>query len=224
MLLVEDEASIRKGLTDVLRFHNCEVETAEDGPSGLEKGRYGTWDLIILDVMLPGMNGFEVCKSLREAGQEAAILMLTAKADEDDIVRGLEAGADDYVTKPFGVRELMARIGAQLRRANRHEADVIEAGSLKLDCGERIAMAGHETLNLTDQEFSVLAVLAEQAGRVVGRRRLLQTALGWNNVERIETRTVDVHIAKLRKKLQGTDHAIETVRGHGYRLNGAGET
>lgn len=218
MLIVEDEASIRRGLADVLRFRGCEVEIAIDGAEGLRRGLTETWDLIVLDIMLPELNGFVVCERLRAGGRDVPVLMLTAKGDEDDIVRGFEVGANDYVTKPFSVRELTARLDALLRRSARESPSVFRVGPLEVHADHGEARAGEEHYPLTEREVLILRALADEPGRIVGRAALLRDAWGMNNVEDLETRTVDVHIAKLRKKLGDHGEMIVTVRGQGYRL------
>jgi two-component system, OmpR family, response regulator RegX3 len=218
VLIVEDEASIRRGLSDVLRFRGCEVQAAADGAEGLRLGTSVRWDLIILDIMLPEVDGFTLCRQLRAAGQSIPILMLTAKGDEDDVVRGFEAGANDYVIKPFGVRELTARIDALLRRSPRAASERFVLGPLAVDPAQAEARAGDERFELTAREVLILRVLAREANRIVSRRELLREAWDMNNAELVETRTVDVHIAKLRKKLGQHGELIETVRGQGYRV------
>jgi DNA-binding response OmpR family regulator len=218
VLIVEDEASIRRGLSDVLRFRGCEVTVAADGSEGLRLGTSQSWDLIVLDVMLPELDGFSVCRQLRAAGRELPILMLTAKGDEDDVVRGFEAGANDYVIKPFGVRELTARLDALLRRSPRALSGRMQLGALELDLERSVARSGTEEIELSARELRILRVLAQEAGRIVSRRTLLREAWDMNNAEQVETRTVDVHVAKLRKKLGVHGQLIETVRGQGYRM------
>jgi two-component system response regulator RegX3 len=217
-LIVEDEASIRRGLADVLRFRGCEVGIAADGKEGLRMALEEPWDLVVLDIMLPEIDGYSLCERLRREGRDMPVLMLTAKGDEDDIVRGFEAGANDYVCKPFGVRELTARIDALLRRSARAESPSFMLGALEID-GERFeARALGVVYALTPREVRILWVLAQDKGRIVSRRTLLKDAWDMNNAEQLETRTVDVHIAKLRKKLGPHGDVIATVRGQGYRL------
>jgi two-component system response regulator RegX3 len=218
VLIVEDEASIRRGLADVLRYRGCKVEVAIDGAEGLRRGLSEAWDLIVLDIMLPELNGFLVCERLRSAGCEVPVLMLTAKDDEDDIVRGFEAGANDYVTKPFGVRELSARLDALLRRARNALPATFRAGPFVVDSERCEAEHAGERYALSQREVRILRVLAQDEARIVSRRALLRDAWDMNNVALLETRTVDVHIAKLRKKLGPHGERIETVRGQGYRL------
>jgi len=218
VLIVEDEPSIRRGLSDVLRFRGCEVVAVADGAEGLRLGASVRFDLIVLDIMLPELDGFSVCQQLRAAGREMPILILTAKGDEDDVVRGFEAGANDYVIKPFGVRELTARLDALLRRSPRAAAGTFAIGPLSIDADRNEARAGERRFSLTPREVVVLRVLAQESDRIVSRRTLLREAWDMNNAELVETRTVDVHVAKLRKKLGRYGELIETVRGQGYRV------
>jgi two-component system response regulator RegX3 len=218
VLIIEDEASIRRGLSDVLRFRGCRVGVAADGAQGLTLALEHPWDLIVLDIMLPEADGFTVCERIRAAGREMPVLMLTAKGDEDDIVRGFEAGANDYVTKPFGVRELTARLDALLRRSSRIARTKFQAGPIEVDSERLEARFANQAIELTQREVRILWVLGQDAGRIVSRRALLKDAWDMNNAEQLETRTVDVHIAKLRKKLGVAGDAIATVRGQGYRL------
>ena len=217
VLIIEDEASIRRGLADVLRFKGCAVELAADGTDGLRLGVQSGWDLIVLDIMLPELNGHVVCERLRAAGCEVPVLMLTAKGEEDDIVRGFEAGANDYVTKPFSVRELSARLDALLRRAAPGLPACFTVGKLEVHTEHSEARCDGSRIALTAREMRILQLLSREPGRIISRRTLLRDAWGMQNVEQLETRTVDVHVAKLRKKLGEHGGLIETVRGPGYR-------
>ncbi len=219
ILVVEDEASIRGGLCDVLVYHGWQPTAVESGEEGLELGLRELFDLVILDLMLPGLSGLDVCRKLRTRLPSLPILMLTAKGSEDDVVRGLRCGADDYVTKPFSVRELVARVEAQLRRSSQaDDNERFEFGPWEIDAPGLNAHSSNQTIHLSQREVDLLRVFGQQAGRVVSRRTLLQQVWGLINVDEIETRTVDVHIAKLRKKLDVTGtRTIETVRGAGYR-------
>lgn len=219
VLIVEDEASIRRGLCDVLRFRGCHVVVAADGSDGLARGLDERWDLIVLDIMLPELDGFTLCERLRAAGRDMPILMLTAKGDEDDVVRGFEAGANDYVIKPFGVRELTARLDALLKRSPRLVGGVFRLGALEIDADRAEARAEGVQIELSMREVRILRVLARDAGRIVSRRTLLRDAWDMNNADSVETRTVDMHVAKLRKKLGAHGAHIETVRGQGYRVS-----
>jgi two-component system response regulator RegX3 len=224
VLVVEDEESLREGLCDLLVYHGHLPLPASTGEKGLALGLAQPVDLALLDVMLPGISGFEVCAGLRAAKPLLGILMLTAKGAEDDVVRGLRSGADDYLAKPFSLRELMARVEAQLRRASRAgrtaEAVPFAAGGWMVDPASLKAAAGGVAVDLTPREVAILALLAREKGRVVSRRVLLEEVWGLSNVEQIETHTVEVHFTKLRAKLGGRSEApIETVRGAGYRLS-----
>ncbi len=219
ILVVEDEESIRSGLCDVLAYHGHAPTAVETGEEGLARGLGERFDLVLLDVMLPGVSGFDVCRQLRRAIPSLPILMLTAKGSEDDIVHGFRCGADDYVTKPFSIRELVVRVEALLRRAGTAGgAESFRFGPWEVDAEGLRATAGQRTVPLTRREVELLALLAREHGRVVSRRRLLQEVWRLIHVDEIETRTVDVHIAKLRKKIdRGGASCIETVRGAGYR-------
>jgi DNA-binding response OmpR family regulator len=217
VLIIEDEAGIRRGLCDVLLFRGAYVQVAIDGGTGLELALREPWDLIVLDIMLPVQDGFVVCERLRAAGKDMPVLILTAKDDEDDIVRGLEAGANDYVTKPFSVRELTARLDALLRRSPRGLPDAFRIGMLEVDSRASEARAGSEVYELTAREVRILRALSRDSGRIVSRRELLRDVWDMNNVDDLSTRTVDVHIAKLRKKLGRHGGSLVTTRGQGYR-------
>jgi DNA-binding response OmpR family regulator len=221
ILVVEDEAAICNGLCDVLAYHGHVPTGVASGEEGLQHALGGQYALVLLDVMLPGMNGFEVCRELRAQRPEQAILMLTARGAEDDVLEGFRCGADDYVTKPFSVAELMARVEALLRRAGCFAPPAVgpfEFGAWRVDPAARTAAGTHGTVELTGREVALLALFARERGRIVGRRRLLVEVWGLQHVEQIQTRTVDMHIAKLRKKIAPAE--IETVRGEGYRFVG----
>lgn len=223
VLVVEDETSIRQGLCDVLAFHGYEPEGVERGDTGLERGLSGDYELVILDVMLPGMNGFDVCEKLRSSLPRQPILILTALGAEEDILRGFRKGGDDYVSKPFSIAELMARVDSLLRRSGAMEnesrrREPFAFGGWRIDPGELIAQQADESISLSRRDADLLALFARDAGRLVSRRRLLREIWGYENPDKIETRSVDMHIAKLRKKLGARDGLlIETVRGEGYR-------
>jgi two-component system response regulator RegX3 len=227
VLVVEDEEPIRSGLCDVLTFHGYAADPVERGDDGLDRARNGDHALVLLDVMLPGLSGFEVCEQLRESGSQVPVLMLTARGAEEDVLRGFRSGADDYVVKPFSVAELTARIEALLRRSGALEAagresESFEFGTLRVDPGTLCARDSDgesaRAVDLTPRDVEILQLLARERGRIVSRRALLAEVWGYPDPDRVETRSVDMHIAKLRKKLG--DHAtdwIETVRGAGYR-------
>ena len=227
ILVVEDEAAIRNGLLDVLVYHGYETDFAEDGESGLKKSLSGQYDLILLDVMLPGVNGFEICNSVREQDREQAIIMLTAKTSDDDIIQGLSLGADDYVAKPFSVAQLVLRIQAVLRRAKIGlEIDsTLELGDdLSIDMrnlnGTRTSNAS-DTIQFTRREIEILQFLHQNSERPVSRDELLNKIWGYAKDLDLETRTVDIHIAKLRRKIEinpAKPELLITVRGAGYKL------
>jgi two-component system alkaline phosphatase synthesis response regulator PhoP len=219
VLLVDDEPSIVQLVRLYLERENFRVEAAGDGEAALEVVKRLTPRLVVLDVMLPKLDGLEVCRRLRAADNPVAIIMLTARDEDIDKILGLELGADDYLTKPFNPRELVARIKAILRRAERvpqPDAVPIHLADLTVDPVRREARIANRGLDLRTQEFELLLILAGQPGRVFTREQLLQQAWGFDFYG--QTRTVDVHIAHLRKKLAGSPIVIETVTGIGYKL------
>lgn len=224
LLIVEDEATIRTGLMDLLVFHGYEVDAAEDGREGLRKALAGGFDLLLLDVMLPGVDGFEICNRVRAADPEQPIIMLTAKTSDEDIVRGLTLGADDYVAKPFSVTQLVLRVQAVLRRALPVQEDLALirlADGLTVDTRNLSGQRGTETLAFTRREVEVLQYMAANGERPVPREELLHRVWGYARAANIETRTVDIHIAKLRRKIEpdpAEPRYLVTVRGAGYRL------
>jgi len=224
LLIVEDEAAIRTGLVDVFLYHGYDVDFAVDGPTGLAMAQSGRYDLILLDVMLPGRNGYEVCEAIREDDREQPIIMLTAKSGDSDIIQGLALGADDYVTKPFSVAQLVLRVQAVLRRARvatNNEASIHLASGIEIDTRNKCAKIGASEVRFTRREIEILQYLNEHSERPVPREELLHKVWGYARNLEIETRTVDIHIAKLRRKLEADakqpTHLI-TVRGGGYRL------
>jgi two-component system alkaline phosphatase synthesis response regulator PhoP len=219
ILLVDDEASIVQLIRIYLERENFRVETAGDGEAALDSVKRHNPQLVVLDLMLPKLDGLEVCRRLRSENNPVAIIMLTARDEDIDKILGLEIGADDYLTKPFNPHELVARIKAILRRAERTpqpDAARIALGDLIIDVTRREAYAAGQVLELRTQEFEVLYTLANQPGRVFTREQLLQQAWGFDFYG--QTRTVDVHIAHLRKKLAGSSATIETITGIGYKL------
>jgi two-component system response regulator RegX3 len=220
ILVVEDEAAIRRGLVDVFAHHGFEPTGAATGEEGLRAGLSGDHDLIVLDLMLPGLSGFDVCERVRSQHPRVPILMLTARGAEEDVLRGFRAGADDYVTKPFSLAQLLARVNALLRRADGAAETLapFRVGALTVEPARLVASGGDETIELTRREVELLALLAEERGRIVSRRTLLRLVWRFERADRLETRTVDMHVAKLRKKLGAARDLIETVRGEGYRL------
>lgn len=223
-MLVEDEAAIRTGLEDLLVYHGYEVDSAEDGPTGLEKAQSGTFDLILLDVMLPGMNGFDICERIREKDREQAIIMLTAKSTDEDIIQGLTHGADDYVSKPFSVAQLVLRVQAVLRRSKiGHDQDgQFNLGkNLIIDTRDLSGKKGNQDINFTRRELDILQYLKANHDRPVPKEELLSKLWGYARNMDIETRTVEIHIAKLRRKIEDDPSSpsyIVTIRGAGYRL------
>jgi two-component system response regulator RegX3 len=212
LLIVEDEDAIAEPLAEGLRREGYDVERAATGEEALAAAPA---DLVLLDVRLPGIDGYEVCRRLR-ARSDVPIIMVTARGEEVDRVVGLELGADDYVVKPFGLRELIARIKAVTRRSSgRAEGGRFVVGPLEVDPKARRAVLDGGELSLTAKEFDVLAVLAEEPGSVVSRRMLLERV--WDTTWYGPTKTIDVHVSSLRKKL-GDPGWIETVRGIGFRL------
>jgi len=224
ILLVEDEPGLVLTLSDLLGAEGYEVESATDGPSGLSKALTGKFDLIVLDVMLPGKSGLEVCRELRQQGNLVAVLMLTAKTQLYDRVVGLKLGADDYLTKPFEPPELLARIEALLRRVKHDKLSPVTRfhfGNVNIDfeTGE-VRKAGVE-LNLAAKELELLRYLIDRRGKVVSRDELLEAV--WQYQPGVSSRTIDVHVAWLRHKLEDTPQNprhIHTVRGVGYRFAG----
>lgn len=221
ILIVEDETAIRTGLVDVFVFHGYDVDFAEHGEEGLNKALSGLYDLILLDVMLPGINGFEICERIRQQDRHQPVIMLTARTSDEDIVQGLTLGADDYVSKPFSVTQLVLRVQAVLRRArigDEMEAEIHLKNGLLIDTQN--LCAGDDVV-FTRREMDVLEYLNSQSGRPVSREELLVKVWGYASQMEIETRTVDIHIAKLRRKIEqdaSNPEVIVTVRGAGYRL------
>jgi DNA-binding response OmpR family regulator len=224
LLIVEDEEAIRTGLIDVLVYHGYEVEFAADGISGLDKALSGRFDLILLDVMLPGMDGFEICNRIRAQDRDQPVIMLTARSTDEDIIQGLSLGADDYVPKPFSIALLVLRIQAVLRRSRigvEMDATLRLGEDVEVDCMNLQGRRGEEALAFTRREVEMLQYLRQNPDRPVSRDELLVKVWGYARNSNIETRTVDIHIAKLRRKIE-SDPArpryLVTVRGAGYRL------
>jgi DNA-binding response OmpR family regulator len=224
LLIVEDEIAIRTGLTDVFVFHGFDVDFADDGKEGLNKALSGRFDLILLDVMLPSMNGFDICAKIREKDKDQPIIMLTAKTSDEEIIKGLSLGADDYVAKPFSVAQLVLRVQAVLRRSGKlDEGDsVVNLGSeMSIDIRNLSGRRGDEEIPFTRREIQVLQYLSSNNSRPVSREELLNKVWGYAKHMDIETRTVDIHIAKLRRKIEPEPKEpryLITVRGAGYRL------
>jgi len=224
ILIVEDEPNMRLGLKDNLEFEGYEVDIATDGEEGLNKILENNYSLVLLDVMLPQKNGFDVCKTVRKKGIITPIILLTAKGEEIDKVLGLELGADDYVTKPFSIRELLARIKAVLRRGENFTSGdlknkLIPLGKLQINFLSYTAFEGKESVQMSHKEFDVLYYLWKKRNQTVSRDELLNEV--WGYEENPTTRTVDNFILKLRQKVEN-DHnhpqVILTVHGIGYKL------
>lgn len=222
ILVVEDEPGIALALEDDLTLEGYAVEVIRDGPTAVTRARTEAFDAILLDVMLPGKDGFEVCRALRRSGIRTPILMLTARAQEAEKVLGLEAGADDYVTKPFGVRELRARIAALLRRSQATSPPpVVRIGDAEVDFGRGEIRRAGEITPLTPLEFRLLQVFVRARGRILTREQLIAEA--WGPQTFVSDRVVDNHIGSLRKKIEPDAAAprfLLNVRGLGYRFDG----
>ena len=222
ILIVEDEPAISFGLELDLKAEDYEVELAEDGEAGLRRGREGAFDLILLDVMLPQKDGFDVCRELRRGGVRTPILLLTAKSQEAEKVMGLDLGADDYLTKPFSPKELRARIRALLRRgAGEGKSERFCFGDVEVDFGRGEVRRRGEAIEMTPLEFKLLAAFVKNRGRVLSRDRLLD--LVWGAGTYVTQRVVDNYIVTLRKKLEpepAVPRFFVNVRGQGYRFDG----
>lgn len=224
VLVVEDNANLAFGLTRSLESEGYSVESAEDGSRGFEMARAGNPDLIVLDLMLPGMDGYTILKKLRAEGKNMPVLILTARGEEADKVFGFRLGADDYVTKPFSLSELLARVQAILRRAkggdNREAENAVEEfGDVSIDTRARSVKRAESEVALTPKEFDLLLALVRRRGAVASRLELLKEV--WGHQAEVMTRTVDIHIAELRRKLEhdpSTPKHILTVWKAGYRL------
>ena len=223
ILVIEDEPGLRLAVKDELEFEGFDVELAEDGPTGLSAIQRSRPDLILLDLMLPGRNGFQICEEVRAQGLRTPIIVITARNQEADKVRGLQLGADDYVTKPLSLAELVARIRAVLRRAEQPkepDRDILEVPPIKIDLRRHAAFKRGVELPLTDTEFRMLALLVTRAGEVITRDEFLDQV--WGEDVHVTHRTVDTHVASLRRKIEDeVEHptCILSVRNVGYRFN-----
>jgi DNA-binding response OmpR family regulator len=221
VLIIEDDPSMLIGLKDNFAFKGYKVLTAADGEKGLDAALNARPDLIILDIMLPKINGYEICRLLRQEGLEMPIIMLTAKGEESDVVLGLNLGADDYVTKPFSINELLARAAAFLRRTRKSEtADLVEFGDLQLDRAARRLTRNGEEIELSPKEFNLLTYFIEKTGRALTRDEILNAVWGYDCI--VTSRSVDRFVTTLRNKIE-PDPAnpvfIHTVRQVGYRFD-----
>ena len=221
ILIIEDETPMRTALADVLEGEGYRPLTAADGEIGLRKAVDEKPDLILLDVMMPKLDGFAVCAELRRMGNAVPVLMLTAKGQIEDRVNGLDAGADDYLVKPFSTEELLARVRALLRRSQRktRSPTKLKLGDVEIDLARQTAMRGRRQVHLTAKEFAMLRLMAEAVGEPVTREKFLDAVWGYTSFP--TTRTVDTHIGSLRSKIEKNPDAprwLKTVHGVGYRL------
>ncbi|MGL1932662.1 MAG: response regulator transcription factor [Desulfotalea sp.] len=224
VLIVEDEADIQQLVSYNLIRANYHVTCADSGEEALKLLATTTFDCILLDIMLPGLNGIEVCSTIRSEpkNKETGIIMMTAKGEEEDIVGGLETGADDYITKPFSPKVLVARVKAVLRRQDdkdmgKQKDDYISIANLEIDKGRHEVLVAGEEINLTVTEFGILALLAEKPGWVFSRQQIIDAVRGYDFL--VTPRAIDVQIFGLRKKLNSAGQMIETVRGVGYKFS-----
>jgi two-component system response regulator RegX3 len=224
ILIIEDEIAIRSGLIDVFVYHGYDVDSSAEGPEGLQKALSGRFDLVLLDVMLPGMDGFEICNQIRHQDRNQPIIMLTAKSSDEDIIQGLSLGADDYVAKPFSVAQLVLRVQAVLRRTSPIDPEehlIRLSDEITIDTRNLEAQHGEQVRLFTRREIEILQYLHTHHDRPVTREELLNKVWGYAKNLNLETRTVDIHMAKLRRKIEPEPNQprhLITVRGMGYRL------
>ena len=228
ILIVEDEIAIAEGLVDLCELNGYHVKHVADGESGLSEALSNQYGLVLLDVMLPGMNGFEVCDKLREKDRSLPIIILSAKNSDEDIINGLKFGADDYIPKPFSVPMLLARIEAVLRRSRQslENEGKLAAGNLRVNFREYSGTRGKEELAFTRKEIEILEYLWNNRDHAVPRSELLREVWGYENAESVDTRTVDIHITKLRKKIEDDPShpkLLVTFRGEGYQMRSSPE-
>ncbi len=219
VLIIEDDATLLRGLTDNFELRGYRVRSARDGETGLESVLDEPPDLVVLDIMLPGLNGFEICRQIREAELDMPIIMLTAKGQEEDIIRGLNLGADDYMTKPFSIRELLARCAAFLRRRKASVPEVHTFGDCRLDLRSHRLFRGGEEVALSPKEFRLLELFVRRAGRALTRDEILRSVWGHNVL--VTTRSVDRCVTTLRSKIEANPRRpelIQTIRDVGYRF------
>jgi DNA-binding response OmpR family regulator len=219
VLIIEDDPALLRGLRDNFEAQHYHVQLARDGREGLAAALANTPDLVVLDIMLPKLNGYEVCRDLRAKRCEMPIIMLTAKGQEEDIIRGLELGADDYVTKPFSIRELMARAKAFLRRGESAASNIFQFGDCKLDCAAHKLFRKSREIPLTTKEFRLLEFLAKRPGRALTRDQILDGV--WGNDIMVNDRSVDRCVTTLRAKIEPDPRhpcLIQTIRDIGYRF------
>ncbi|HVW07319.1 MAG TPA: response regulator transcription factor [Bryobacteraceae bacterium] len=219
ILIIEDEPALMRGLTDAFKDRGCVVLTAADGEAGLNAALSGEHDLILLDIMLPKVDGYELCRAVREGAIDAPIIMLTARGQEEDIVLGLNSGADDYVTKPFSIRELTARVNAFLRRRNSVHESVYRFGGFTLDSAAHKLFRNGEEVDLTAKEFRLLLHLVSRPGRALTRDSILDAV--WGSSAFVTPRSIDRCVTTLRAKIESVPREpryIQTVRDIGYRF------
>ena len=228
ILIIEDEIAIAEGLVDFCELNGYRVKHVVDGESGLAEALSGQYGLVLLDLMLPGMDGFTVCDKIREKDKSLPIIILSAKNSDDDIINGLKFGADDYIPKPFSVPMLLARIEAVLRRSRQtmeNEGKLV-AGNLRVNFREYTGVRGTEELAFTRKEIEILEYLWNNRDHAIPRSELLRKVWGYENAESVDTRTVDIHITKLRKKIEDDPahpKLLVTFRGEGYQMRSAPE-
>ena len=226
ILVVEDDPAILNGLLDVLVFNGYTATGCDDGKIGRDTAMAGRFDLILLDVMLPSMDGFSICREIRKQKPDQAIIMLTAKGSETDVVTGFKSGADDYISKPFSLRELMVRIEALLRRSGKNLGnEAVTICKIFFDGQNLTASRNGRQIELTRREMDIIVYIHRQGMRIVSKKELLVNVWQYSDAD-IETRTVDIHIQKLRKKIAsliGDTPFLVTVRGEGYRLDTNGD-
>lgn len=223
ILVVEDEPAILEGLLDVLMFHGYAVDSAKTGTEGLKKALSGRFELLLLDVMLPGIDGYEICERVRAQDREQAIIMLTAKNDDEAVIEGLKLGADDYVGKPFSIQQLLLRIEAVLRRTRHGEIidRLLDLPGMAIDTVSLSGRSKDQEVSFTRREMDLLCYLAAHHHRPVARTELLNKVWGYALNLEIDTRTIDIHVAKLRRKIEADPASptiLITVRGAGYQL------
>ena len=220
ILIIEDDATLLRGLEDNFEARGYRVRSARDGESGLDAALSGKPDLVLLDIMLPKLNGFEICRQIREADLDMPIIMLTAKGQEEDIVRGLNLGADDYVTKPFSIRELLARVAAFLRRRKAAVPEIHEFGDCRLDLRSHRLFRRGEEVELSSKEFRLLKLFVRRAGRALTRDEILRSV--WGRDILVTSRSVDRCVTTLRGKIEPDPKRptwIRTIRDVGYRFD-----
>jgi DNA-binding response OmpR family regulator len=219
VLIIEDDAALLRGLKDNFAGRGCLVETATDGDAGLAKALSGNHDMVLLDIMVPKINGYEICRVVRESGLETPIIMLTAKGQEEDVILGLNLGADDYVTKPFRIRELLARANGFLRRRKMRTSDVYRFGEYEMNLAAHKLLRSGREVELTAKEFHLLAYFLSRHGRALTRDDILRAV--WGNSVIVSSRSVDRCVTTLRAKIEkdsGHPQFIHTIRDIGYRF------